>query len=113
MLEILEDLHPFSLGRRTIDIGSREEQSYVRKTTEALLDYPERVSEGKGALQGFSLPGRPLSWKKSRKRPIENTPPLPPPLPPEPRCRSPFSSRFSLHSFVLGLCSFLLQRLSL
>ena len=81
MLEILENLHPFSLGRRTIDIGSREEQSYVRKTTEALLDYPESMSEGKGALQGFSLPGRPLSWKKSRKRPIKNTPPLPPPLP--------------------------------
>lgn len=37
MLEILENLHPFSLGRRTIDIGSREEQIYVGKTTEALL----------------------------------------------------------------------------
>lgn len=55
VLEILENLHPFSLGCRTIDIGSREEQSCVRKTTESLLNYPESTSE-RELQQGFSLP---------------------------------------------------------
>lgn len=40
VLEILQNLHPFSLGRRAIDVGSREEQGRISKPADALPSHP-------------------------------------------------------------------------
>lgn len=120
MLEILENLHPFSLGCRTIDIGSREEQSCVRKTTESLLNYPESMSEGKGDLARFLSSRKPSVMQKHQeeRHKSESLQTLPTAFPNHThRTLSTLSQdadHYSLQDsllylFVFGLCSFLPQ----
>lgn len=70
VLEILENLHPFSLGCRTIDIGSREEQSCIRipQNHSIILKAHEREKE---LLQSSLFQEAPCHTRILRRKPYK------------------------------------------